>query len=197
MKTLVFLILLTLTNVHAEITSVTQLFNVQTVKVKEISQAKFIKSFGFVKVDQSRVYDVAPRFGGFVEKLYGDKIYKKVSKGQTLARVYSPEVLQAKNEYINALRYGNNKSMINSSKIKLQLLNIPNNEIKSIKKNRKSTLILSPSNGYIFKKNINNNSAFTAKEVLFEIVNLDNVWVEVNIHQNQLQDFLLVNQNQE
>ncbi len=188
MKTLLFLLSLTLTNIHAEIASVEQLFNVQTVKVKQESHAKTMKSFGFVKVDQSRVYDVSPRFGGFIEKLYADKIYTKVTKGQALAKVYSPEVLKAKDEYVNSLRYGNNKGMIHSSKTKLKLLNIPSAEIKSIKKNRILTTIVSPASGYIFKKNINNNSAFNAKKVLFEIVNLDNVWIEVNIHQDQLKD---------
>ena len=186
MKTLLFLLTLMLTGVHAEIATVEQLFNVQIVKVKEQTSAKTIKSFGFVKVDQSRVYDVSPRFGGFVEILYADKIYKKVTKGQALAKVYSPEVLKAKDEYVNSLRYSKNKGMIHSSKTKLKLLNIPNFEIKSIKKNRTLTTIVSPANGYIFKKSINNNSAFNAKKVIFEIVNLENVWVEVNIHQNQL-----------
>lgn len=187
MKPLLFLFTLTLTLVHAQASTVKQLFNVQTVKVQEQKHAKSIKNFGFVKVDQSRVYDVTPRFGGFVEKLYANKIYKKVSQGQALVRVYSPEVLKAKDEYANSLHYSKNKTMVHASMTKLKLLNIPSNEIKSMKKNRNSTTIVSPASGYIFKKNINNNSAFNAKKTLFEIVNLDTVWVEVNIHQNQLQ----------
>jgi Cu(I)/Ag(I) efflux system membrane fusion protein len=104
-----------------------------------------------------------------------------------LARVYSPEVLKAKDEYANSLRYSKNKTMIRSSMTKLQLLNIPIKEIQTVQKERNYTSIISPAKGYIFKKLVNNNSAFNAKQVLFEIVNLDNVWVEINIHQNQLQ----------
>lgn len=186
MKTILLIIALFLTLLHSKEASVEQLFNVQTVQVKLNSHAKTTKSFGFVKADQSRIYDVSPRFGGFVEDLYANKIYKKVTKGQALVKVYSPEVLKAKDEYINSLRYSKNKSMIHSSMTKLKLLNIPNNEIKSVSKNRTFTTIVSPASGYIFKKSINNNSAFSAKKVIFEIVNLDSVWVEVNIHQNQL-----------
>ena len=75
--------------------------------------------------------------------------------------------------------------MIHSSKTKLQLLKIPIHEINTNTKNRNFTTITSPVNGFVFKKSLNNNSAFNAKKVLFEIVNLDSVWVEVKIHQNQ------------
>jgi Cu(I)/Ag(I) efflux system membrane fusion protein len=169
-----------------------QLFNVQTTKVKLISDAKSIKSFGFVVVDESRVYDVSPRFSGFVETLYADKTYKKVSKGEALVKVYSPEVLKAKDDYLNTINYTKsrpNTTMLESAKTKLSLLNIPDAEIKEIQKSKKTTsftTILSPANGYIFKKTLNNNSAFNAKSVLFQVVNLDKVWVELKIHQNQL-----------
>ncbi|WP_321777243.1 efflux RND transporter periplasmic adaptor subunit [Sulfurimonas sp.] len=177
---------------NAKEKTVEQLFNVQTTKVKLISDAKSIKSFGFVKVDEARVYNVTPRFGGFVEKLYANTTYKKVEKGEKLALVYSPEVLKAKDDYLNTINYTKsrpNKTMLKSAVVKLSLLNVSKNEINQITNNKKTssfTTIISPANGYIFKKSINNNSAFNAKEVLFKIVNLDKIWVELKIHQNQL-----------
>lgn len=186
MRLVIGIIFFILTVVHAKEVSVEQLFNVQTIKVKQNSHAKSMKSYGFVKVDDSRVYDVSPRFSGYVETLYADKMYQKVMKGEALVKVYSPEVLQAKDEYVNSYRYSKNKSMIESAKTKLELLKVPKNEISAKIRNRNFTTIVSPSNGYIFKKGLNNNSAFNAKQVLFEIVNLDKVWVEINIHQHQL-----------
>jgi membrane fusion protein, copper/silver efflux system len=185
MKYLLLLSLLT-TLIFAKEATVTQLFNVQTLKVQESSHAVSLKSFGFVKVDDSLVYDVAPRFGGFVEVLYADTLYKKVKKGEALAQVYSPEVLKAKDEYVNSVKYSKNQGMIESSLTKLKLLNIPDNEMNAKLKNRDFTIITSPASGYVFKKSLKNNSAFNTKQVLFEIVNLDTVWVEVKIHQEQL-----------
>ena len=186
MRLLMFLVLLSIFT-NAKQVTVEQLFNVQTVKVLQNSHAKSFKSFGFVKIDDSRVYDVSPRFSGFVEILYADRLYKKVRKGDALAKVYSPEVLKAKDEYVNSVRYSKNKTMISSSITKLKLLKIPANEIDSKIKNRNFTTLIAPASGYIFKKALNNNSAFAAKNVLFEIVNLESVWVEVKIHQDQLQ----------
>jgi len=185
-----YLILLSIfmTLIPAKELTVQQLFNVQTVKVQENSHVKSLKSFGFVKVDDARVYDVASRFSGYVEKLYANSIYKFVKKGTALAKVYSPEVLKAKDEYVSSVHYAKNKNMIQSAKKKLELLKISSSEINAKIKNRTYTTIVSPIDGYIFKKNINNNAAFNAKQVLFEIVNLDVMWVEVQVHQNQLHD---------
>lgn len=186
------LLVLILTFSHAKEATVKQLFNVQTVKVKESSHAKSITSYGFVKADDSRVYDVSPRFGGFVEKLYADKIYTKVQKGEALVKVYSPEVLKAKDDYLNTINYSKirpNKTMLESAKTRLELLNIPHAEISEVVKSGKSskfTTIVSPISGYLFKKAVNNDSAFSSKSMLFEIVNLDKVWVELKVHQNQL-----------
>lgn len=185
-------ILLLLSLLNAREKTLEQHFNVQTTQVKRVSEAKSVKSFGFVKVDESRVYDVSPRFGGFVEVLYADTRYKRVKKGETLAKVYSPEVLQAKDDFLNTINYTKrreNSAMLESAKTKLKLLNIPESEIEEIYKEKKTsffTTIVSPADGYVFKKSLQNNSAFNAKSTLFQIVNLDKVWIELKIRQNQL-----------
>ncbi len=191
-----FLLILALafTISFAKQVTVEQLFNVQTIKVKKVNIAKKIKSYGFVAVDESRVYDVTPRFGGYVEKLYVNTTYKRVKKGDKLVKVYSPKVLKAKDDYLNTIKYTKsrpNKIMLYSSKEKLSLLNVLASEINSISTHLKTspfTTIVSPADGYVFKKSINNNSAFNEKKSLFKIVNLDKVWVEVKIHQDQLSD---------
>ena len=170
--------------------SVEQLFNVVTVKVKKELTTQKSKNYGYVKVDESKVYEVTPRFGGYVVKLFADKIYKKVRKGEPLLTVYSPEILKAKDEYYNTILYTkkrSNKGMLKSAKLKLKLLGVSDAEIKNIAKNRYSvnTTIYSPVDGYIFKKNVNKGSAFNAKQKLFEIVNLDSVWVEVKLFEEE------------
>ncbi len=181
-----------LSHAYAKEATIEQLFNVQTVKVKEVNDSKSIKSHGFVTVDQTRVYDISPRFGGYVENLYANKLYQHVKKGDKLVTVYSPEVLKAKDDYLNTINYTKsrpNKSMLKSAKEKLLLLNVSQAEINAIDKMQKNssfTTITSPASGYIFKKFLNNNSAFNAKDIIFKIVNLDKVWVEAKINQSQL-----------
>ena len=183
-KLLLFILPLTLLAKEA---TVEQLFSVQSVKVKKESRAYSRKNYGYVKADDARVYEVSPRFGGYVVKLYANKIYKHVKKGEALVTLYSPEVYKAKEDYVNSYKYSKNsknKGMLRSSKLKLELLGVSQKEIKELQKSKKvsqNTTIYSPINGYIFVKNINNGSAFKAQANLFEIVNLDEVWVEAKI----------------
>lgn len=172
--------------------TVEQLFSVQTVKVKEQKSAKSQKNFGYVTADESRIYDVVPRFSGYVITLYADKIYKKIKKGERLAKVYSAEVLQAKEDYLNALHYlkqRSNATMVQSAKEKLQLLGVTDREINAVRKSGKAgryTYLYALSNGYLFTKNVNNRGAFKARETLFTIVDLDKVWIEAKIYQKDL-----------
>ena len=175
--------------------TVEQLFNVQTVKVKKEKRVSSQKNYGYVVADESRTYDMVSRFGGYIITLYADKIYKKVRKGEKLAKVYSPEVLQAKEDYVNAVNYTqqrSNATMVQSAKEKLQLLGVSDAEIAAVKKSRKAgefTYIYAPSNGYIFIKNVNNRSSFSAKQTLFTIVNLDKVWIEMKVYQKDLSKY--------
>jgi len=188
--TKLFLITLPLV-VFAKQATVEQLFNVQTIKVKKEIRSERIKNYGYVVTDQARVYDVSPRFAGFVINLYADKIYKRVKKGEPLVVVYSPEVFKAKDEYLNTYNYTkkrSNKGMIDSAKLKLKLLGVSDKEIKDIIKYNKAspnTTIYSPVDGYVFIKSIQKGAAFKAKQRLFEIVNLDEVWVEVKLFEEE------------
>ncbi|MCW8894625.1 MAG: efflux RND transporter periplasmic adaptor subunit [Sulfurimonas sp.] len=191
MKHLIILLSLLLT-LEAKPVTVEQLFSVQTTHVKKVKTAKVIKNYGYIKVDDSKRYSVTPRFGGYIEELYADTIYKYVKKGDVLATVYSPEVLRAKEEYLAHLKYSkkhSNGDILKSAKEKLELLHVDKNEIESIETNKKAsrfTSVKSPVSGYLFVKNISNFDAFSAKQKLFEIVNLESVWVEVKVHQKEL-----------
>ena len=172
--------------------TVKQLFNVQTISVKKVQTSNTKKSYGYVKADEALTYTISPRFSGYVVKLFANKTYKKVKKGEALVSVYSPEVYKAKEEYLNSYNYSSNRKsngMLSSAKLKLELLGVSADEIKSVIKSKKvsqNTTIYSPIDGYIFNKSINNGSAFNAKAKLFEIVNLDEVWVEAKIVEDDL-----------
>ncbi len=191
MKYLIILLSLLLT-LEAKSVTVEQLFSVQTIQVKKITTSKVQKNYGHIKIDESKKYSVSPRFSGYIETLYADTIYKYVKKGEILATVYSPEVLRAKEEYLAHLKYAkkhSNGAILKSAKEKLELLHVDKKEIQDIKINKKVsqlTNITSPVSGFLFVKNISNLDAFSAKQKLFEIVNLDSVWVEVKVHQNEL-----------
>ena len=176
-----------------------QLFNVRTVKVKQLKAAKEQVNYGYIVVEDSRRVEVVSWYSGYVEALYADTRYKKVAKGEALVKVYSPEVYKAKQDYLNAIRFNAQRAtlgMLRGAKEKLRLLNVSQKEIDLIKNTGKVdeyTTIYAPISGWIFEKNLNMGSSFKKQEKLFEIVNLDKVWIEAKLFQKELQNLNKLN----
>jgi len=186
-------LLLTADSNSTQRATVKQLFNVKKSKIIKIKSSKSKKYYGYTKVDESSIYDISPRYSGYIEKLYADSIYSRVGKGDILARVYSPEVLQAKEDYLNSINFNSvsasSSAMKHSAKLKLELLDISNKEIGDIRRGGKSskfTNIISPISGWIFEKRVHGGSSFKRGERIFQIVNLDTIWVEAKIYQEDI-----------
>lgn len=177
--------------------SVEQLFNVQSVTLSMHESAVESRCFGYVAADESRRRDVVMRYEGYVEELYADRRYARVKKGEALAKVYSPDVYRAKEEYLNALRYDRrhgDAKMLASALLKLQLLGVDEAEIGALKNSdppdTRFTTITAPTSGYLYLKALEHGSAFKAGQKLFEIVDLSHVWIEAKIDELKLKSFM-------
>lgn len=172
--------------------TIEQLFNVKTVTVKNISVQKKQENYGYITAQDSHKIDITTRYSGYVEELFADTRYQKVKKGDLLAKVYSAEVFRAKQDYLNSIKYNQTHAapeMLKSAKANLLLLGIDPIEIRSIENQGKVdelTAIYAPISGWIFEKNINQGSAFNSRKKLFGMINLEDVWVEVKLFQNQI-----------
>ena len=173
--------------------TIEQLFNVKTVAVREMNTAKKHVNYGYIVAQDSLKVDVTAWYSGFVQELYADTMYKKVMKGDALVKVYSPEVYKAKQDYLNSINYNRKTKMpemLQSAKTKLILLGVHEKEIQQIQKVGDAdvyTTIYAPIDGWVVEKKINKGSSFTTKKKLFQIVNLDKVWMEVKLFQEELQ----------
>ncbi len=174
------------------IPTIEQLFNVRTVKVKKITTAKEQINYGYIVAEDSRKVDIHAWFSGYVTKLFANTRYKKVEKGDVLAYVYSPEVYKSKQDYLYSLEFNEkhpSPKMLQSAGTKLRLLGVQDEEIKRINSERnvdEFTTIYAPRSGWIFEKNINEGASFTPQKKLFQIVNLEKVWVEVKLYQDEI-----------
>jgi Cu(I)/Ag(I) efflux system membrane fusion protein len=79
--------------------------------------------------------------------------------------------------------------MLRGAKEKLKLLNVSDKEITAIRTSKKVdtyTTIYAPMSGWIFEKKLNLGSSFKKQQTLFQIVNLDKVWMEAKLFQKEL-----------
>jgi Cu(I)/Ag(I) efflux system membrane fusion protein len=58
---------------------------------------------GRIEIDERRTYTIAPKFEGWVERLYVNTTGETVTKGQPLLEVYSPELVSTQREFALAM----------------------------------------------------------------------------------------------
>ncbi len=108
-----------------------QMAGLKTAEVEYRPLVKEITTVGFVDYDQSRQSQIVSRVSGFIEKLYVDKTFAKVSQSQPLALLYSPDLASTAADLALSLNRGG-ADLVESGKQRLKLLGIGDNEIAEI-----------------------------------------------------------------
>ena len=182
--------------------AVQQNMNVKTAVVEEKNLSSQVVTNGILQTDEEKEYIVTTKVSGWVEKLFVNYTGQKVEKGQKLIDIYSPELVAAQQELITALSYGSSvmhssdkgiaasgQEFINNSVRKLELLDIPDSEIKRIestKEVKKYITLYAPFGGTVIHKNVIEGEKIGAGMPLVKIANLDNLWLLADIYEYEL-----------
>jgi Cu(I)/Ag(I) efflux system membrane fusion protein len=62
-----------------------------------------IGTVGYLRLDESRIHDVSLKIGGWIDRLYADTEGLRVTRGDVLFDLYSPDLAVAVEEYRNAV----------------------------------------------------------------------------------------------
>src|ERR1700757_2165471 len=79
-----------------------QRLGVRSEEVRERDLSRSVRAFASVQFDERKQWVVAPKFGGWIEKLLVNATGDVVSRGQPLFGVYSPEFNVLQQEYLAA-----------------------------------------------------------------------------------------------
>jgi membrane fusion protein, copper/silver efflux system len=168
-----------------------QLIGVQTGMSEMRSLGHSVRTVGRVAVDETRLYKISTKFDGYIENLYVNVTGQQIRKGQPLFSVYSPDLFSTQNEYLLAMRAAKQSpSLLVAARQRLLLWDITPAEIRELERTgtaRKSVTIYSPTNGYVLNKIAVAGARVTAGEPLFEIANLDHVWIQADVYESELQ----------
>lgn len=174
---------------------IVQNMGIRTTTVKRGHLQKNIKTVGYVAYNEETLVHVHPRSSGWIEKLYVRRESDTVKNGQSLLEMYSPEVLEAQQDFLVALRTGNKSSRLNRQQYKqairnrLRLLGVPNYTIKQIEQNNRSinqVPIFAPQSGTVIHLNIREGMYVTPSLKMFTIVDLSTIWIIVEVFEHQL-----------
>ena len=143
-------------------------------------------------VDENRVYSVTPRFSGWVTRLNVRAVGDPVQRGQVLAEMYSPELYSAQQEYLIARRQGGtteDPALLAAARTKLRLLGMPEDQIAALARHgtaERDVPLMAPASGVVETLNVRQGGYVSPQTNIYEVANLDRVWVNVALYSYQL-----------
>jgi Cu(I)/Ag(I) efflux system membrane fusion protein len=168
-----------------------------------------IEALGNIVYDTRQVGSISARVSGRIEKLYVKYRYQKISKGQHILDIYSPELVTAQQNLLFLLKNdAGNTPLIEAAKEKLLLLGMDNQQLQRIIQSGQPSLtmaVYSTYSGHIHeaaKGSIMNPDAGLMKDVsliteelslkegmyvqkgqsVFTVFNPDRAWAILNIY---------------
>ncbi len=160
---------------------------VRTAQAQMMRLVDTIHTVGHVEYAEDRLEHVHSRVSGWVEKLHVRAEGDPVEKGQPLYEIYSPELVNAQEEYLIALQRGN-KSLVQAAHDRLMALELSHATIERLKKTRKvaqRVTMLAPAGGVVLELGIREGYYVKPATTIMSIGTLDEVWVLTEVYQRQ------------
>jgi multidrug efflux pump subunit AcrA (membrane-fusion protein) len=158
-----------------------------------------VRTVGIVNFDETRMARIAPKFDGFVERLYVNITGQPVRRGQPLLEIYSPELVSAQEELLLAARLdrslgesavpgvpAGSPDLLAAARRRLRLWDISEGQIEDILltgKVRRTLTLYAPVSGVVTERNVLQGQAVRAGENLYTIADLSEVWVEAELRE--------------
>jgi membrane fusion protein, copper/silver efflux system len=166
------------------------LANVETWTVKYLKPEKELSLYGTVVPDEQQVLSQVAHINGRVDKLWINFTGEHINKGQTIAQIYSSELVTAQQELIEAYRNRlQQPDVYKAVRDKLQQWRLTSLQIDKIEKEgvvQNSLEIVSDFAGIITSKKINTGDYITTGTVLFEVSDLSKIWVQFDVYEDDI-----------
>ena len=167
-----------------------QLANVQTSVVSAQNPEMELRLYGKVQADERLLQNQVAHISGRVEKLLVNFTGEPVRKGQKLAVIYSPELVTAQQELLEAAKTKQTQPEIyEAAKEKLRQWKLSDAQISAIENshNIQSNIdIEATTSGIVTDRRINMGDYVSAGTVLYEVSDLSRVWVLFDAYESDL-----------
>lgn len=161
-----------------------QALGVRTEAVRRDALAATVRTSGTVEVDETRQYAIAPRFEGWVERLYANQTGTRVRAGQPLLSVYSPQLAAAQQEYRladeTARRLAESDPASAASMVRMRdaaRTRLHNWEISEAQLGKTGLVLTAPADAVVIEKLVVQGTRFEPGETILRLADLSTVWV--------------------
>ncbi|WP_300160647.1 efflux RND transporter periplasmic adaptor subunit [Solidesulfovibrio sp.] len=181
---------------------------VSTVVAAKKPLQRALRATGRVELDESTLVAVTTKVEGWVEKLYADSTGKPVRKGETLAAIYSPEVMAVEMEYLRLLSWADStpaptvgadpnlslgnrdaRALLGAARDRLRLYDVGQGLAAALERTRRPVrtfALASPVDGFVVRKAVIQGGRVMPGETLLELADLSKVWVVADVYPQEL-----------
>ena len=178
-----------------------QKLGVKTEVVAQRDLMRTVRAVGTLQADEARLFTVAPKFEGWIQKLYVNTTGAPVQRGQPLMDVYSPDLVTAQQEYLIASRglqslrdapsevQASMRELMDSALMRLRNWDISDDELQRLQREgrpRQFLTLRSRANGVVIEKPSIEGKRFMAGDVLYQIADLSSIWLIADVFEQDL-----------
>ena len=174
-----------------------RLGNIQADTIRKESIGDKLILTGTINFNQDKLSSVSARVEGRIDKLYFKNIGDYVAKGAKLYDLYSEQLNNAKQEYVNALQQessiGNSlinyDALVESAKTKLLLWGMTNGQIKELGQSKQvstHTTFYSTEAGYVTTINATEGDYVMEGGTVLQLADLSTLWAEAQVYTTQM-----------
>jgi Cu(I)/Ag(I) efflux system membrane fusion protein len=152
---------------------------------------KEVMLYGKVQADERLLQSQVAHVPGRIERLTVNFTGESVANGQVLAQIYSPELINAQQELLEAAKTKQTQPAIyEAAKEKLRQWKLTDNQITTIEESgsvQNTVDVVSNTDGIVTARRVNTGDYVSQGTVLFDIADLSKVWVMFDAYESDLQ----------
>jgi Cu(I)/Ag(I) efflux system membrane fusion protein len=160
---------------------------VRTARVEKGKLSRRIDTVGYVDYDESRISHVHLRAEGWIHNLVADTEGERVEKGRLLFTLYSPMLVNAQEEYLQAVASGN-KTLAAASRERLLALGLVDSQIEKARETGKPSQFVASyatQSGVISALNVRQGMYVKPETEIMSLASLDTIWIEAEVFERQ------------
>lgn len=165
---------------------------IETVEVKSAQgrQEKVVRLFGRLDWDERGLSTQVSHFSGRIEQLYVNFTGQKIEIGDKLASIYAPEMIQAQQELLEALKLRSSRPELEeAARKKLQALKAPEWLVAQLETDKmivENLDLVADHAGVITEKKVAPGDYLKTGQPVFSIANTDKLWVVLDAYEEDL-----------
>jgi Cu(I)/Ag(I) efflux system membrane fusion protein len=166
---------------------VIEMLGIRRATVERGEMQRKVDTVGLVGVDEHRIEAIQVREPGWVERLGVRAVGDPVRRGQSLAGVYSPDLLATQQELLIA-RDAHDPQLIEGAQRRLSLFGLSDSQIARIEKSGHADRLVdyyAPFDGYVMELGVRQGAAVEPGTTLFQLADLTSVWITAEVPEAQ------------